>query len=85
MLPDRRCGPRPTSKATSDADGQAELISGTMLPQYWYANIHTSTHEIVIFAGRVFKHARGDADGRAAAEDYARSLGVPEHQLDWEQ
>lgn len=32
-----------------------------------------------------FEGDESDADGRAAAEDYARSLGVPEHQLDWEQ
>jgi len=38
----------------------------------------------VIFSNKVFRYTRFDADGRRAPEDYARSLGVPEHQIDWE-
>lgn len=66
------------------ADETAELISRAMHPSYWYANIHCTADEIVIFAGKIFRYVRGDADGRSAPEDYARSIGVPEHQLDWE-
>ena len=51
---------------------------------YWYANIHLPTDEIVIFAREVFRYVRFDAEARKAPEDYARSLGVPEHQIDWE-
>jgi hypothetical protein len=69
----------------SDADETAEAISAAMLKSYWYANIHCPEDEIVIFAGRVFRYTRGDATARRAPEDYARSIGVPEHQIDWEQ
>lgn len=66
------------------ADETAELISGAMHDSYWYANIHCPVDEIVIFAGRIFRYVRGDATARAPIEDYARSLGIPDHQLDWE-
>jgi len=38
---------------------------------------------MVVFAGRVFRYRNGDVAGRAEVADYARSVGVPEHQLDW--
>lgn len=49
----------------------------------WYVDFHTATEAFVVFAGRVFRHARGDAKGRAEAAEYGRSVGVPEAQLDW--
>jgi hypothetical protein len=67
-----------------DADKTAERISKAMKASFWYANIHLETDEIVIFADNVFRYVRGDAQARKAPEDHARSLGVPEHQIDWE-
>jgi len=49
----------------------------------WYCDFRTATETFVVFAGRTFRYPRGDADGRDAAADYARSVGVPEAQLDW--
>jgi hypothetical protein len=69
----------------TDVDKTAEAISAAMVDSYWYANIHCLADEIVIFAGKVFRYPRGDAMARRAPEDYARSVGVPEHQIDWEQ
>jgi hypothetical protein len=68
----------------SDADETAELISRAMNDPYWYANVHLPTDEIVIFARKVFRYVRFDPGARKAPEDYARSLGVPEHKIDWE-
>jgi hypothetical protein len=31
----------------------------------------------------VFRYQRGDRSGRARAAQYARTVGVPEAQLDW--
>ena len=39
----------------------------------------------VVFARRVFRYPLGVAARREEVEAYARSLGVPESQLDWEQ
>lgn len=49
----------------------------------WYCDFNTDTEKFVVFAGRVFRYPRGDADGRAEAAAYGRSVGVPEPQLDW--
>jgi len=49
----------------------------------WYCDFRTDRETFVVFAGRTFRYARGDTAGRAVAADYARSVGVPEEQLDW--
>ena len=49
----------------------------------WYCDFRTDAETFVVFAGRTFRYARGDAAGRADATSYGRSVGVPEAQLDW--
>lgn len=49
----------------------------------WYCDFRTPEETFVVFAGRVCRYIRGDLQARAAVEAYARSLGVPEAQLDW--
>ncbi len=49
----------------------------------WYCDFRSDTESYVVFADRVFHHPRHDAAGRAEAEAYARSVGVPEAQIDW--
>jgi hypothetical protein len=49
----------------------------------WYADFHTPETKYVIFGGRVFRYPRGDHAGKLEAQEYARSVGVPETQLDW--
>lgn len=60
----------------------ANRISHFILPQ-WYANISNATIEYVIFHGKIFKHLKGDKTDAAEAIKYGRSIGIPEHQLDW--
>ena len=49
----------------------------------WYCDLRTATDTFVVFADRVFTYRRGDEAGRAAAAEYARSVGVPDSQVDW--
>ena len=49
----------------------------------WYCDFRTSEESFVVFADRIFRYPRGEAEGRAEAEAYGRSVGVPEAQLDW--
>jgi hypothetical protein len=49
----------------------------------WYCDFRTATETFVVFSGRTLRYPRGDNDGRGAASTYARSVGVPEEQLDW--
>jgi hypothetical protein len=48
----------------------------------WYCDFRTDSETFVVFANRVFCYPRGDPAGRAEAAAYARSVGVPEPQLE---
>jgi hypothetical protein len=66
------------------ADQLAEALAGALLAEGgWYASFTVGDEHVVVFAGRVFRHQRGDRAGRAEAEAYARQVGVPAHQMDW--
>jgi hypothetical protein len=45
--------------------------------------LRSEDEAFVVFADRVFRYPRGDTERRAEAEEYGRSVGVPESQLDW--
>lgn len=60
----------------------AEALSRALIPR-WYANLSTADMEYVVFPGRIFTHLKGDRSSAAEAMEYGRSLGIPEHQLDW--
>ena len=64
------------------ADLTAEKLSQAIKPA-WYANFSSETHAYVVFAGRFFKYVKGDKQARVEAQQYALSVGVPEHQIDW--
>ena len=49
----------------------------------WYCDFRTDQETFVAFAGRIFRYPCGEAEGRAEAEAYGQSVGVPEIQLDW--
>ena len=70
--------------ADDAAQPLATALAASLSPEGgWYCDFHTETEKFVVFAGRVFRYPRGDAAGRAEAADHARSVGVPEPQLDW--
>lgn len=67
-----------------DAERLASALSRSLDARLgWYCDFRSPTETFVIFADRVFRYRRGDGAGRAEVEDYARSVGVPESQLDW--
>jgi hypothetical protein len=66
-------------QASALADALAEVLDDTG----WYVDFHSGEETFVVFAGRVFRYPRGDKAGRAEAESYGRSRGIPEAQLDW--
>ncbi|MGK5737468.1 hypothetical protein [Micromonospora sp. URMC 103] len=49
----------------------------------WYADFTVGDDRVVVFAHRVFRYRHGDRAGRAEANKYGRTVGVPERQLDW--
>ena len=70
----------PTAAAASLAHALSDALDASL---GWYCDFRSADETFVVFAGRVFRYPRGDRVARASAEDYARSVGVPEPQLDW--
>ncbi len=62
----------------------AEALAKVLDHQHgWYTDFRTPDETFVVYSGRVFRYPRGDSSGRAEAAAYGRSVGVPEHELDW--
>jgi hypothetical protein len=49
----------------------------------WYTDFIVGGETFVVFANRIFRYPTGDQSGRAEAQAYGRSVGVPSTQLDW--
>lgn len=68
----------------SELDKLMDGLSDSLDPAGgWYCDFRTSRETFVVFGGRVFRYPRGEPEGRASAEAYGRSVGVPDAQLDW--
>src|SRR5260370_15365891 len=62
----------------------ADRLSSVLEPELgWYCDFRSDDETFVVFAGHIFRYRRGDRTGRARAEEYALSVGVPTAQLDW--
>jgi hypothetical protein len=68
---------------TGQADRLAAALSDALEPGGWYCDFRSEHDTFVVFDGRIFCYPRGDRERRAEVEEYARSVGVPEAQLDW--
>jgi hypothetical protein len=67
-----------------DAGVLADALAKVLDQQHgWYADFRTPDETFVVYSGRIFRYRRGDSVGRAEAAAYRRSVGVPEHELDW--
>jgi hypothetical protein len=66
-----------------DAERLAEVFAGSLGSFGWYVDFSTETETFVVFARRVFRYPLGDEAGRADAQAYALSVGVPVSQTDW--
>jgi hypothetical protein len=60
----------------------ASALEG-VLAAGWYANFSSDAETFIVYRGRTFRYPRGDRQRRAEAQDYGRTLGIPDHQLDW--
>jgi hypothetical protein len=68
----------------SDRQALADALAAVLMKELgWYADFRTPEETFVVYSGRVFRYPRGDSAGRAEAVEYGRSMGVPEHELDW--
>jgi hypothetical protein len=69
---------------TAHADQLAAAFSAALEPSGgWYCDFRSADDTFVVFGGRIFHYPRGDRAKRIEVEEYARSVGVPDAQLDW--
>ncbi|MGP8159508.1 MAG: hypothetical protein ACLPWO_07910 [Thermoplasmata archaeon] len=54
-------------------------------PALWYTHFRVGQEMFVIFPRKVFRYRVGDKAGKRQAQDYARSIGVPGRQIDWDE
>lgn len=66
-----------------DPEPFAQRLADLLDPCAWYVDFSSERDKYVVFPGKVFHYRRGDAVGRGEAAQYARSLGIPDSQLDW--
>jgi hypothetical protein len=65
-------------------DVVADALAGVLDPAPgWYCDFRTKTETFVVRSGRVFRYRRRDNAGRERAVMFARSIGIPESQIDW--
>jgi hypothetical protein len=67
----------------AQAEEIAQAFSDALDRPGWYVNFESPAENFVVFPGRIFRYPRGDAAGRAAAQEHGRRLAIPEPQLDW--
>jgi hypothetical protein len=68
-----------------EAEGVATALSEVIAEHGgWYTHFDLGDETFVIFAHRIFRYRRDDADARAEVAAYGRSVGVPDSQLDWD-
>ncbi|SBW18443.1 hypothetical protein [Protofrankia symbiont of Coriaria ruscifolia] len=70
------------------ADAWAEVLANQLSQALddapvWYIDLHTAQETFIVFPNRIIRYRRGDPQGRADAEEYGRSHGIPDSQLDW--
>ena len=68
---------------TDEAERLATALAAVLDEPGWYTNFDVDGDKVVIFPRRVMRYRRADQAARAEAEAYARSLGIPNAQLDW--
>jgi hypothetical protein len=65
------------------AERLANALADVLDEAGWYTNFDVDGDTVVIFPRHVKRYRRGDQAARAAAEQHARALGIPQAQLDW--
>lgn len=71
-------------EAEEPPDHIATELSKVLDSPGWYTDFAWNDQKFVIFPNRVFRYPRGDRNRHKEAAEYARSVGVPPQQADWE-
>ncbi len=71
-------------QADKIAEKLSQTLEGNKQTGYWYADFKNDKLSYIIFPGKIFKINKSDIDGFKKAKDYGISLGIPEHQVNFE-
>lgn len=63
----------------------SELFASALKSGTWYIDMNNNQEIYVIFKNKILKYKKGDDGGKNEVKAYARSLGIPESQLGWEE
>jgi hypothetical protein len=69
--------------ADDDADVLTQQLQDGLDSGSWFCDFRSESETFVVYADRAFRYPRGDRAGRALAANYGRTVGIPDHQLDW--
>ena len=61
----------------------ATALSQVLDQPGWYTDVQSESDVFVVFPNRVFRYRRADLQALAEVQAHARTLGIPESQLDW--
>lgn len=50
----------------------------------WYVDYRNDKYHYVIFPNKIFKIDRSNSQQNKEAQEYGKSVGIPDYQLDWE-
>ena len=65
------------------AGAVVDELSRLIKPSHWYADVKHEFDVYVIFPNKIFRFMPKEADKRQKAVDYAKTLGIPESQIDF--
>lgn len=65
------------------ASAVAEEISRHLNSRHWYADLRHEYEIFVIFPNKIFRFAPKETEKHQKAIEYAKSLGIPESQIDF--
>jgi len=69
--------------ADEQAGAFADALASALGERGWYTDLRSAAETLIVFSGRIFRYPRGDATGRAEAQEHGRLLDIPEPQVDW--
>lgn len=76
-----------TFETALEPDSLASKLSEILddQPALWYTHFRAGGEMFVVFPRKVFRYRVGDRAGKTSAQQYARSIGVPGNQVDWDE
>lgn len=76
-----------TFETTLDSDKLAAKFSEILddQPALWYTHFRAGEEMFVVFPHKILRYRVGDKAGKTHAQEYARSIGVPGKQIDWDE